>query len=280
MLYDSSHTEPNRGVGATSELSLRVSIACLARVAFMHPDTGERMLALEHTATLIEDQGERHVRVRVHPFGGACRLSMPKALRDVIGDFHFDSLRSQSERDFRILIRPSDWIAVKEFCLQRFKYMNDMALESNPNRELVEEFDDALHIKLKRDQYLLRPTHIIVEREPRPTENIHASGHPSVRIYRVFEAIIVDPSLVTAILQNSDQHSAERLEQLAWEDLRQGGKGRADAVRALSMQSVHEAYANRSPEMRHLPVVIGTDHFHGNTAALLEDLPVPFYERV
>jgi hypothetical protein len=276
MIDDNHSTESNIGVGVTGEFSLRVSVACLARVILMHPHTGERMLALEHTATLIEND----VIVRVRPFGGACRLRLPNALRDLIGDFHFDSPRSRSERDFRIVIRPSDWDTVRQFCLRHLESVNDLVLESNPNRELVEEFADALKMKLKREQYVLRPAQTIVEREPAPTENIHASGHPTIRIYRVFETRIVDAALAAAILENSDRFSAERLEQLAWEDVRNGGKGRANAVFASSMQFIHDLYAGLAPAARHLPVIVGNDRFHGNLPALLEDVFVPLYERL
>ena len=41
-------------IGATDELSLRVSVATLVRVLFEHPKNGDLMLALERKATLLE----------------------------------------------------------------------------------------------------------------------------------------------------------------------------------------------------------------------------------
>jgi hypothetical protein len=61
------------GIGATNELSFRVSVATLVRVLFENPDDGELMLALEHKATLLENEamlpGRRLSRlgaIRIH----------------------------------------------------------------------------------------------------------------------------------------------------------------------------------------------------------------------
>src|SRR6266496_4462703 len=111
------------GIGATSELSLRVSAATLARVLFENPRDGDLMLALERKATLYEAKNERVVEVKSQPFGGAIRILDLNMMRDLIGDFHFDSKRSRSEQDFRIFIRPSDWEVVRQFCLQHFSHI-------------------------------------------------------------------------------------------------------------------------------------------------------------
>ena len=120
------------GVGATEDLSLRVSVATLVRVLFENPGDGELTLALERKATLLKDESRRTVEVMAQPFGGAIRLLEPKALRVLIDDFHFDSEESRSEQDFRIFIRPSDWSVVREFCIQHFSRVDDPVLESEP----------------------------------------------------------------------------------------------------------------------------------------------------
>ena len=97
------------GIGATQELSLRVSVATLVRVLFENPRDGELMLTLERKATLHETENGRVVEVKSQPFGGAIRIQDLSMMRDLIGDFHFDSEESRSEQDFRIFIRPSDW---------------------------------------------------------------------------------------------------------------------------------------------------------------------------
>src|SRR3990170_5941352 len=119
------------GVGATEDLNLRLSVATLARVLFENPRDGELMLALERKATLHEAENGRVIEVKSQPFGGAIRIRDLRTLRDLIGDFHFDSERSRSEQDFRIFIRPSDWETVREFCIQRFSVADDPILETD-----------------------------------------------------------------------------------------------------------------------------------------------------
>ncbi|HAY85371.1 MAG TPA: hypothetical protein DCY42_10760, partial [Chloroflexi bacterium] len=66
--------DPKIGIGATSELSLRVSVATLARITFPHPEQGIPMLALEHKASLISAAGQKQVLTKAQPFGGAIRI--------------------------------------------------------------------------------------------------------------------------------------------------------------------------------------------------------------
>src|SRR5512147_707747 len=138
------------GIGATTELSLRVSVATLVRVLFKHPRDGEWMLALERQATLHGNQ----VDVKSQPFGGAIRILDVDAIYDLIGDFHFDSERSRAEQDFRLFIQPSSWPVLREFCIQHLSRVDDPFLETDLARELIEEFEDALKINLQPDQYV------------------------------------------------------------------------------------------------------------------------------
>src|SRR5258706_4547154 len=195
------------GVGATSELSLRVSVATMARVIFEHPVNGERMLALERKATLHETENEHIVEVKSQPFGGAIRILDLNTIHNLIGDFHFDSERSRSEQDFRLFIRPSDWSAIREFCIQHLSCVDDPILETDPARELVEEFADTLKINLQSEQYISKPIATIVENEATPTDNIHAQGIPTVRVYRIFEAHILESSLGQFMMTNSEEIS-------------------------------------------------------------------------
>ena len=86
-----SFVKPNQHeilVGATEELSLRVSVAALVSVLFDDPEDGRTMLALECTAALREIEGRPEVTVRAKPFGGGVRLTNPQALKGMIGHFH------------------------------------------------------------------------------------------------------------------------------------------------------------------------------------------------
>jgi len=265
----------NPGIGATPELSLRVSVATLVRVVFKHPLNGEWMLALERKATLQNDK----VEIKSQPFGGAIRILDVNALHDLIGDFHFDSERSRSEQDFRLFIRPSSWSVLREFCIQHLSVVDDPILETDPTRELVEEFDDALKLNLKPEQYISKPVATIIENEAAPTGNIHAREIPTVRVYRIFETLITDASLTDAILKNSESISHEDLCELAWKDAQHGGKGRANAILALPLKRISNFYLAMSPKERNVPILFKEHRLDETVSAVLEDIPVPKYQR-
>ncbi|HEU0293235.1 MAG TPA: hypothetical protein VFR47_10900 [Anaerolineales bacterium] len=268
------------GVGATEVLSLRVSVGALVRVLFEHPRDGDLMLALERKATLHEvDQG-RIVEVKSQPFGGAIRIRDLKTIRKLIGDFHFDSERSRSEQDFRLLIRPSGWSAVREFCVEHFDRVDDPVLEADPTRELAEEFADALQISLRPDQYIHRPVATVVEDEAAPTENIHAEGLPTARVYRIFEAHISDSSLAHAMLSNSESLSHQALYELAWEDAQNGGMGRANAILALPLKRITDVYLAMPPKERNTSILFEKNRLDETVAAVLESITVPKYQRL
>lgn len=267
------------GIGATDELSLRVSVGALARVLFEHPRPGDLMLALERKATLCED-ARRGVEVKSQPFGGALRLHEIEPLQNLIGSFHFDSEESRSDQDFRIFIRPSDWGAVQEFCLECFGRPNNSVLETDPTRELTEEFTDTLGIQLEPDQYSYRAVGTIVEDIPSPTKNAHSRGHATARIYRIFEVHIIDPSLASAIVKNNESCSNHHLRELALQDSRNGGLGRANALLTLPLKEISAAYTAISAEARNKPI-----SFHGHAldetvAAVLDDVTVFKYRRL
>jgi len=268
------------GVGATEDLSLRVSVATLVRVLFEHPRDGHLMLALERKATLHEAENGRVIEVKSQPFGGAIRILNLGALHKLISDFHFDSERSRSEQDFRIFIRPSDWSAVREFCIEHFSRVDDPILETDPGRELTEEFADALKINLKPDQYIHKPVATIVENEAAPTENIHAQGLLTVRVYRIFETHITDPSLAITMLENSESLSHQDLYRLALNDAQNGGKGRANAVLALPLRRISEVYLAISPNERNAPILFEKNRLDETVSAILDEIAVPKYQRL
>jgi hypothetical protein len=271
---------PDNGVGATAELTLRVSVATLARVTFPRPVDGEQMLALEHKATLRTDDDIRQVIVIAQPFGGAIRIHKFAHLLKRIVSFRFDSERSRSEQDFRIFIRPSDWGGIRDFCLREFRKGQSSDLELDPQRELVEEFDDTLGVELRPDQYRVKTAGTIVENEPARTGNVHAAGVPTVRIYRLFEVQIVDPALWQVMILNSEAHSADILRSKALADARGGGRGRANAVFTASLQRLRDTYLAMSPAKRGEPMLFGNTILNGNVPAVLADIPVPGYQAI
>jgi hypothetical protein len=268
------------GVGATGDLNLRVSVATLVRVLFKHPRKDDLMLALERKATLREAENEHVVVVKSQPFGGAIRILDIRALRDLIGDFHFDSERSRSEQDFRIFIPPSAWETVREFCIEHFGRVDNPILETDPWRELAEEFTDALKINLRQDQYIHKPVATIIMDVPAPTENIHAKGIPTVRVYRVFEAAISDPSLTATIMTNSESLSGQDLRELALVDVQNGGKGRANAMLALPLKDLTDQYLGMPPIERKAPILFEYNLLDETVSAILDSITVPKYQRL
>ena len=263
-------------IGATQKLSLRVSVATLARVLFKDPGNDEMLLALERKATVHQNE----IIIKSQPFGGAIRILDLNAIRDLIGDFHFDSEHSRSEQDFRLFIRPSDWSAVREFCIQHLSHEDDPFLETNPTRELAEEFHDALELNLKPKQYSYKPVATVVDDNPAPTENIQAKGIPTVRVYRIFEIIISDASLITIMLKNSESISHADLCELALKDFQNGGKGKASTVLTLPLNHVTEVYLAKSPKERKAPILFEQHQLDETVPAVLDDIPAPRYQKL
>jgi hypothetical protein len=268
------------GVGATDELSLRVSVATLVRVVFKHPLNNEWILALERQATLRKTEHEQIVEVKSQPFGGAIHILDVDAIHDLIGNFHFDSERSRSELDFRIFIRPADWSAIREFCIEHFSVADDPILETDPTRELTEEFADALKINLKPEQYIHKPVATVIEDDPAPTENIHAKGIPTARVYRIFEATITDPVLEYDILKNSESVSDQDLRELVFVDAQNGGKGRTNVILALPLKHLADYYLAMPLEERNAPILFDKNRLDETVPAVLEGITVSKYQRL
>ena len=264
------------GIGATDELSLRVSVATLARVVFQHPDNGEWMLAVERKATLHKEK----VEVKSQPFGGAIRILDLDAIHNLIGDFHFDSERSRIERDFRLFIRPSSWSVLREFCIQHFSRVDDPILETDPARELIEEFHDALGISLQPEQYVSKPMTTVVEDEAAPTDNIHGQGLPTVRVYRIFEAHITDAALIESMLKNSADISHEDLCRLARNASQKNGEDRANAILTLPLKRISDFYLNIPLKERNAPILFEDQRLDETVSTVLDGIAAPKYRRI
>ena len=268
------------GVGATGELSLRVSVATLVRVLFKNPNDDELMLALERKATLRRTAEGGAVRVKSQPFGGAIRIFDLRTVHDLVDGFHFDSERSRAEQDFRIFIRPSSWSTLREFCLQHIVLDDDLILETSPSRELVEEFAETLGVDLRPEQYVSQPVTTIVENRVISTENIYSPGTPTVRLYRIYEATITDLFLPHAILRHGNDLSHQRLCELAIADAQDGGKGKANSVLTLPWERLLSVYRAMVPAERNIPTVFEGNRLDSTVAAILEEIAVPRYQSV
>ena len=268
------------GVGATAEFSLRVSVATLVRVLFKNPSDGKLMLALERKATLHETEKGRIVEVKSQPLGGAIRIRDLNLMRSLFSDFHFDSEHSRVEQDFRIFIRPSEWPALREFCLQHISSDDDPILETNPRRELNEELADALKINLKSEQYVCIPVATLVKNEATSTNNFYSKGSPTVRVYRTFEASITDSHLIDVMLKNSENISDQDLCKLAWTDFHNGGNGWANAISILSLKGLTNHHLSVLFKEHNKPFLYEKNLLDDSVSAILEGIPVPKYRRL
>jgi len=141
-----------KGVDAAE--TLRVSVATYNQVLYPHPENGANMLALECKATVLEDG---NISVLAQPFGRGIRILDATSLQKIIGEIRFDNERSQRDQNFRILIPPSKWEAVKQYCLLHFENPDNTELETTPDRELIEEFEETIQFELTQSQYNVDP---------------------------------------------------------------------------------------------------------------------------
>jgi hypothetical protein len=267
------------GVGATQELNLRVSVGVLVSVLFKSPEDGRTMLALERTATLRQIEGRSEVIVKAKPFGGAVRLINPRALKELIGNFYYDSERSREQEDFRIQIRPASWETIKEICRKQLDDTEKGILDSSPQRELAEEFEDTLHIRITPEQYQLKSQGMMIENLPAETDNVRAEGLVTVRVYFMFEAWMQDPEIISMMLVDNKQYSDKDLEKMAWKDAQQGGRGRANAILALGFDELKAIYRSMPADRRGGQIRVEEHQLNGNVLALLEDIDHPKYQR-
>src|SRR6266496_1091187 len=259
----------------TEDLKLRVSVATYNQVIFRHPEDGSMMLALERRATVLPDGS---VIVRSQPFGGGVHILNPTALQVLIGRLQFDSERSKQEQDFRILIPNSKWEVIKQYCLRHLKHEDDSELETEPDRELTEEFIDTIKVKLRPPQYTVQPLGFAIENKPVRTTNDYARGQLTVHLYRTFRAEIIDPLLGKIIWSISQLYTDEDLGALAQKNFEYGG--RVNTILALPLSKVKESFLALPLEGRYQKVVVDNHEGEESVLAILEDVDVPQYERM
>jgi len=259
------------------ESHLRVSVATYTQVTFPHPENGTTMLALERKATVLDDGS---VSVLAQPFGGGIRIIIPAYLQKIVGEIQFDSERSQQEQDFRILIPSSKWKAVKQYCLREFEKPDNSGLESSPDRELEEEFEETFATRLTPDQYTVQPMGIVIEDTPVGTKNWHARGWLTVRVYRTFKVQILDAGVCQSMLAASQATPDQGLGKIALDDFRSGGRGRANSVLVLPLDLVIETYLALPPEKRFRMLVVDNHQLDESVLAVLGDIEVPQYRRI
>ncbi|MCG6957117.1 MAG: hypothetical protein LJF04_14105 [Gemmatimonadetes bacterium] len=274
---DEAVTEHESDLGANDELGLRVSVGTLARVLFDGAEDERTMIALERTATARDVEGRSDVAVVAKPFGGGVRIVDPAALRDAIGEFRYDSDRSRREGDFRIQIRPSSWDAVKEVCRSHLGREAGGIVDTSPECELAEEFGDVLGTGIEPSQYRLHPVRMLVADTPRATSSGRAPGHPTVRIYYVFEVWLEDTQIVGSILESTRTSDGD-LRMAALRQADRGGRGRANAALVFGLDELTSTYLALPRDRRDGDVTVRGHRLAGNVSAVLDGVDAPGYE--
>jgi hypothetical protein len=256
---------------------LRVSVATYNRVLFEHPEDGTQMLASERQATVLEDGT---VNVRAQPFGGGIHILNPTPLKKIVGEIKFDSERSKHEQDFRILIPPSKWELIKEYCLRHLKDEEDIELETEPDRELTEEFFDTIKVKLGPGQYTVQPQGFVIENNPVRTGNAYARGQLSVHLYRIYEVHILDMMLSRVMVAISQLYSDQDVGKLAQQDFENYREGRFNTILTVPLEKVTAAFQALPPDQRYREIIVEDHRLEESVLAILGDVDVPQYERL
>jgi hypothetical protein len=268
------------GVGKRKEFSLRISVAAIAAVNFPDPENKKTLLALERTATTHIINEKPEVTVKAKPFGGGARLLNPERLSELIGGFNFDSERSLQEKDFRILTNTVSWEKIKEICLKHLKETDSDILDTGAERELEEEFEDSLGLKIQPEDYSLKSNGMVIEDSPANTKNINAPGVPTVRVYYLYEAVIKNPNLFELIINSSRKYSDDDLIEMALQNLKEGGKGRANAFLVVDPDKLRRFYQS-VPASRMGDLLSFEEHqLDGNVPVLFEHISNHKYQRI
>ena len=101
-----------------------------------------------------------------------------------------------------------------------------------------------------------------------------------MRIYRVFEAHVIDPDLCKMMLDNGEKYSGAVLREMAIEDARKGGRGRANGMFVAPRRQIRDAYLSLLPDKRGDPLPFGNGILNGNVPASLDNIGVPAYQAV
>lgn len=257
------------GIGATPELSLRVSVAVLVRLILKDPVHGRALLALEQRVRRPPADAQARPESIAQPFGGAVRILDTGALGAISGNFHFDSESSRREQDFRIFIRPAAWSGLRQFCIHQFRGAAEPVIETDPARELAEELAEVVGINVSAGQYADTPLGIVIEDEPAPTGNIHAAGHSSVHLYRIFEAAILDPEMARVLAAASSGRPLEE----------RRGSPPGNGILTIPLEALASAYLLLSPELLSDPIRFEGHLLDETVAAILDDVVVDKYMR-
>ena len=81
------------------------------------------------------------------------------------------------------------------------------------------------------------------------------------------------------MLENSERLTHKHMCELALEDARQGGKGRANAVFAIPLKTITDTYLALSLTERNAPIILEENRIDETVPAILEGIIVQKYQR-
>ncbi|MFA5928891.1 MAG: hypothetical protein WC838_06310 [Candidatus Margulisiibacteriota bacterium] len=260
------------GIGETEKLSLRVSTAVLAHVVFTDPATGESFAVLERKAKV--NTGKNKKDIQAQPLGGGSRLKSPQILLNNIGEFNYDNKDSRDNGDFRVYIAPAKWALTKKFCLDNFREQSGI-IETSVERELAEEFLDALGVKYDENAItselftklrsaleisdtdhspLFTITNIGTEVEsespfattgPLRSTKLGMEGISTQRVYNIQHVAITHPNLIAKIKTASSKTNEDILTEAERNAARSSkGEGKATSLLIVPQAKLEETYKN------------------------------------
>ena len=169
---------------------------------------------------------------------------------------------------------------IKEYCLRHLKDEEDIELESDPDRELTEEFFETIKVKLSLGQYTVQPQGFVIENHPVRSGNMYARGQLTVRLYRIYEVRIVDAMLCRIMMTVSQLYSDQDVGRLALQDFENYGKGRFNTILTLPVDRVTDAFRALIPEERYREIIVDDHVLEESVLAILADVDVPQYQKI
>jgi len=82
------------------------------------------------------------------------------------------------------------------------------------------------------------------------------------------------------MMKNSESLTHQDLCNLALEDARNNGKGRSNAILALPLKRITDAYLAITPEARNVPIFLENNRLDETVPAVLDGINVPKYQRL
>jgi hypothetical protein len=192
------------GIGATADLSMRVSSAVLTLCVVPSP---EGPLAILERKVEI---GKKGLDMRAQPLGGGIAVLNVEALSKITGGFNWEDQKVARERDLRIYVNPDSWTFVRELLTTSFLDTLPGApiVETTPVRELQEEIGDAAGVEVSESSMNISFAGLVFQ-DPGCGAVAAKSSTPTARVFSVFDVVITDPALADTIMREASRPDSE-----------------------------------------------------------------------